>query len=225
VIFSTWIRVSCTEKEKPVIWTDLNVTKFGFWATHRPQGLSVNYWTSTYTPQNPTSCHGGINRQTNYKICRERLPHTHLCLPCHTNKSHNKHVYIAIVFLFGTMSTGGKIYISSQANPNACGKMWKNGKIYIFPHRPGGKAVTERHGVCYDWMELVLFKNGVKFVSYITEWRYNSLGRYTPTSYRGVPGSMPGRVIWGFGGRSSTEIGFLQVLWFPLPILIPSTAP
>lgn len=33
-------------------------------------------WTSTYTPQNPTSCHGGINPQTDYEICIERLPHT-----------------------------------------------------------------------------------------------------------------------------------------------------
>jgi hypothetical protein len=66
-------------------------------------------------------------------------------------------VYTAIVFVFGTTTTGGKVYIASYANPNACEKM---GKIYTFSHSPGSKAVTERHAIIITEWELFCLKTG-----------------------------------------------------------------
>jgi hypothetical protein len=40
-------------------------------------------------------------------------------------------------------------------------------------------------------------------------------------SHRGDPGSCPGRACGVCSGQSGTGAGFLQVLWFPLPIIPP----
>jgi hypothetical protein len=45
----------------------------------------------------------------------------------------------------------------------------------------------------------------------------------SPASHRGGPGSSPGQVMWDLCGQSGTGEGFLRVLRFPLPILIPPT--
>jgi hypothetical protein len=46
-----------------------------------------------------------------------------------------------------------------------------------------------------------------------------------PASHRGGAGSIPGQVIWDCVGQSGTGPGFLQILRFLLPILIPPNVP
>jgi hypothetical protein len=53
----------------------------------------------------------------------------------------------------------------------------------------------------------------------------HSSGGYSPASHHGAPGSSPVRPCGIRGGQSGAGAGFLRVLRFPLPILIPSTAP
>jgi hypothetical protein len=42
--------------------------------------------------------------------------------------------------------------------------------------------------------------------------------RRSRVSHRSSPGSSPGQVMYDCGGRSGTGVGFLRVLWLPLPI-------
>jgi hypothetical protein len=51
----------------------------------------------------------------------------------------------------------------------------------------------------------------------------HSSGGLSLVSYRGCPGSSPLQVMWDMWGESDTGAGFLRVLQFPLPILIPPT--
>jgi hypothetical protein len=50
-----------------------------------------------------------------------------------------------------------------------------------------------------------------------------SSGSQLPASHHGGQGSIPVQVMWDLCGQSGTGAGFLRVLWFPLPILIPPT--
>jgi hypothetical protein len=56
-------------------------------------------------------------------------------------------------------------------------------------------------------------------------WPCHSSGGYLQASHRGDPGWNPGQAMWNCGRQSGTGTGFLRVLRFPLPILIPPTAP
>jgi hypothetical protein len=52
----------------------------------------------------------------------------------------------------------------------------------------------------------------------------SSSGRYLPASHRSSSHSDPGQFIWDCGGQTGTGDGFLRVLRFPLPILVPQNA-
>jgi hypothetical protein len=59
------------------------------------------------------------------------------------------------------------------------------------------------------------YNKGIRLV-----WPCHSSGGYSPASHRGVPCSSLGQNMWDL-----LWTGFLRVLPFPLPILIPPTAP
>jgi hypothetical protein len=56
-------------------------------------------------------------------------------------------------------------------------------------------------------------------------WPFRSSGGYSPAYYRGGPGSSPIQDMWDLWRTKLHWGSFLRVLRFPLPILIPPTAP
>jgi hypothetical protein len=77
-----------------------------------------------------------------------------------------------------------------------------------------------------DFVIIIFLQNTVVSLASIppTSQRHSSSGE-SSASHRGGPGSIPDQVSGICGGQSGTGAGFIRVLRFPLPILIPPTAP